>query len=456
MYGQTSFTIPPILSERFAHTASTQYYSILPSLTELVTYIQQKICSQSSAECLRYAELLHSVDTLDIDYDSISHSLRIDAYWSWREGTSKRWTEAISTTGSDPVEVGVLSSEDASDPFELSLSGFLTVVGDDEKPAPTLFSFPSRHHPLPQSQRQQQQFKISFAEPTGLHPTLCISFPSAKDLNPPSTKPLSSACSLHSYLTLPSYLFPDQYQLSTSDPLFLSSNNLVSLRAISGELDLEAPDYATTKWGSNVLLELSTPAFTTSTFAQDTPWNVTIPLHLRYLPPNPTGYTSIQIPNPIVFWACSAEEGTKFPVNPFDRVNLGWDGLFGERTMFYQLEDLGNTSWNVTDPSRLHVSLSQPQRTKTQSQAQTQSRLIQQIRVPVLQTEDTIFTPAVIEFGTVTVISLGFLWIIFKLLNGLRPSSSGSTGTTTTTTTSSKGESGAKGHDTISSEKKVQ
>ena len=85
-----------------------------------------------------------------------------------------------------------------------------------------------------------------------------ISFPNASALVPPASTPPSTTCALHTYLTLPSPLFADKYQLSTSDPIFLGSHNLVSLRSISGETDLEAPDYLVEKWGSNLLLELAT------------------------------------------------------------------------------------------------------------------------------------------------------------------------------------------------------
>ena len=73
-------------------------------------------------------------------------------------------------------------------------------------------------------------------------------------------------------------------------------------------------------------------------------------------------------------------------VNPFDRVNLGYDGLFGPKTMFYHLEPAlegGNGS----------------------------GRLVERIDVPVLQTGET----AWVEIGTVAVVLAGFLWVIWKL-----------------------------------------
>ncbi len=321
-------------------------------------------------------------------YDPISGKITENA-WSLSVGTS---------ADAEKVEVGVLSNEQTTDTSEISLSGFLTVVGEDDHPKPTLFSFPSRHHALLPSQSKDQKYTVSFLQPTGLHPTMQISFPTATSLRPPANKPDDSVCALHTYLTLPNALFADKYQLSaTADTAFMQSHHLTALRAISGETDLEAPDYVIEKWGSNLLLELATPPSPSSSKTRSSShpnpnrssdpssqeWNITIPLHLRYLLPSSTGYTTIDIPNPILFWACTAEEGTKFPVNPFDRVNLGYDGLFGGRTMFYHLDpasDLAGEEGNLDG-----------------------RRLVQRLQVPVLNTEA--WGADWVEWGTVGVAS---------------------------------------------------
>jgi hypothetical protein len=44
------------------------------------------------------------------------------------------------------------------------------------------------------------------------------------------------------------------------------------------------------------------------------------------------------VSRPVVFRACTADEGTKFLVNPFGRVNLGYDGSLEPRAMFFHLE----------------------------------------------------------------------------------------------------------------------
>jgi hypothetical protein len=265
---------------------------------------------------------------------------------------------------SSRLEVGVLSVSPPQEPEELSLGGFLTVVGDDTKPSPTLFYFPARHHPF------SAQFNTSFLQPTGLHPTLLLQISS-------SIPPLEDrSCVFHAHLTLPHQIFADKYQLS--DPLFLASKNLSQIHYITSPVDLEAPAYAMSLWGSSVLLELAPPS------ASVKEWTAQIPLHLRYLLPNSgyNGQSELEIPYPVLFWACTADEGSKFPINPFDRVNLGYDGLFGPRTLFYHLAP------------------------------DTGERLVNALSVPVLDLDKSGY----VEMGTAAVVLVGFLWVLWCLI----------------------------------------
>ncbi|EXJ83886.1 hypothetical protein A1O1_07515 [Capronia coronata CBS 617.96] len=401
---QSTFTSPPLISERFAQTASLQYYSLLSSLRPLAAYLQRNVCTPSDLVCLHTATLLNIADSVDLDYDSISHTLTLTVMWSRQPDiiydpigeftTLDAWNLDIEQKGSDKVEVGILSPGPGLEPSDLQLSGFLTVVGEDDHPKATLFSFPSRHHALSRDQAKQQRYNVSFDKPTGLHPILRISFPSANLLTEPENKPSGSVCALQTYLTLPSHIFADKYAFLSNDPLFQKSHNLGQLRSIIGETDLEAPDYVVKKWGSTVLLELQTPNSTVTNHkgSVDGPWDVTVPLHLRYLEPKAGGTSEIEVPWPIVFWACTAEDGTKFPVNPFDRTQLGYDGLFGPRTMFYHLNP-----------------------------APQNGMMVERIAVPVLDTDTA--SPTTIEYLTVVSIALGFLWVLFKLRSAFRPAS---------------------------------
>ena len=237
-------------------------------------------------------------------------------------------------------------------------------------PEPTLFSFPSRHHPP--APDLNSTYVTSFLQPTGLHPILRLTFPTT--LPPPVP-----SCALHTYLILPSYIFPDKYQLSSAN--LLASKNLHAVRSLAGEADLEAPDWVIRKWGSSMLLELAPPS-------RSGAWNADIPLHLRYLEPVEGGQKNIEMPWPVVFWACPAEEGTKMSTNPFDRVDLGYEGLFGPRTMFYHL---------TPQPARETESLSE------------------KVQVPVLGVDQV----AKVEMGTVVMVVMGTLWVLAKLVKSL-------------------------------------
>ena len=398
-----TFIQPPILSQRFTASSALQYYAALPSLSDLVAYIQRNVCLRSDLLCTHTASLLNIADSLDIDYDSISHIFTLNAFWSkppavfydpigeWT--TYDAWNlDVQQKSKNDRVEVGILAPDTATDAHDLQLSGFLTVVGEDEQPKPTRFHFPSRHHILPSLQLKQQPYTVSVLQPQGLHPTLQLSFPKADDLRPPENRPEGSQCALQSYLTLPASVFIDEYAFRSNDPLFAEMHKIRATRAIAGETDLEAPDYVIDKWGSIVLLDVTIPSIpdTNTTSTANEPWQVTVPLHLRYLAPSQDVSSSVQLPWPIVYWACTAEEGTKFPINPFDRVNLGFDGLYGPRTMFYHLEPRPAVG----------------------------ERVVEQLSVPVYPVGK--IDPNVIEVGTLAMILAGFIWVAAKLWPGLR------------------------------------
>ena len=185
-----------------------------------------------------------------------------------------------------------------------------------------------------------------------------------------------------------------------SSPNFLASKNLHSVRFLAGETDLEAPIWAIPKWGSAVLLELAPRRSTSSPRTAGTVdqpgsfWHADVPIHFRYLPPSYGGLASVSVAWPIVFWACPSDEGTKMNTNPFDRVNLGYDGLFGPRTMFYHLQPASDVN-----------------------------SLVEAIRVPVLDLQG----PKMewIESGTVMIVILGFLWVCLSLLAVISGSSGG-------------------------------
>ncbi|KAL8971836.1 MAG: hypothetical protein Q9183_000863, partial [Haloplaca sp. 2 TL-2023] len=159
--------------------------------------------------------------------------------------------------------------------------------------------------------------------------------------------------------------------------------NLAGITALYGETDLEAPDWTIGKWGSILLMELAPPSKNAN--VQEKPWHADIPLHLRYLPPSAGGMTEIEVPWPVVFWACPVDEGMVLDGNPFESKGLGYDAMFDKQTVFYH--------WQPE--------MSRPGQT-----------LVETLKVPVMDLEKTTW----VEGGTVGVVVLGAIWVVWYLV----------------------------------------
>lgn len=286
---------------------------------------------------------------------------------------------ALSAVPGQRLEVGIMTPDAPPyvGPDELGVAGLLIVLGEHEKPNPTLFAFPARH------KAAQSSFSSHFLSPAGLHPSLQLSVTSAM---PPVD---DQTCAMFAHLTLPRVIFGDRYQLQ--DDLFMASKNLTALRYMSGPVDLEAPDYVMKLWGSSVLLELKPPKAT-----QDQPWTAEVPLHLRYMSPASGGYETASIPYPTLFWACEAEQGIKFTNSPFDRPHVGYDALFSPETLF----------WHVNP------------------KPESGNMLTNDITVPVIDLEQA----AWVNLGTALAVVLGFGWVLFKLASVVKRSGLSTTG----------------------------
>ncbi|KAK2030938.1 PIG-X-domain-containing protein [Colletotrichum zoysiae] len=367
-----SFTTLP--SDRFSHSAALQYYQPLEDLSAFTQHVAEHLCPASDAACKSRAKELETAASLDISYDTISHALKVTAQWP-----HGKHRVSVASTPNHRTEVGILTTDSSAkpEPHEIGMTGGLTVLGEHKKPSSVLFNVPARHRLHAEASPRPSSFSAKFLEPAGLHPTLQLTLTSAKP-------PIDDAyCAVHAHLTLPKTVFADRYQLA--DDLFLQSKNLTALRYSTSPVDLEAPAYATRPWGSGVLLELRPPAT-----EKDEEWTAEVPLHLRYLEPGAGGYMDVEVPYPAVFWACSSEEGTKFPSSPFERVNLGYDALFGPRTVF----------WHV-DPRPVAGSV-----------AGGDGRLLSTVRVPVLEAGQAEW----VRLGTAVAVTVGFAWVMWRLM----------------------------------------
>ena len=97
-----------------------------------MTYIKEKVCV-GDALCTSKAKGLLYADYFDFDFDAISQSVTLSAFWH-KSPSTETWTESIDNRkGSIKVELGVLANEKPTQPEELSLGGFLAVIGEDKK-----------------------------------------------------------------------------------------------------------------------------------------------------------------------------------------------------------------------------------------------------------------------------------------------------------------------------------
>ncbi|KAG7114950.1 Protein pbn1 like protein [Verticillium longisporum] len=338
-----------------------QYYELIEDISPFVDFISQH-CAPSDAACTSRASTLSTAAAIDMSWDTTSESLKVTAQWP--HGSQPL---SVASTPGHRTEVGILGLDPSAqaEAHELGISGALTVLDTGKGPSPVMFAFPTRHR------QSDASFTCGFLPPTGLHPTLQLSLTGSQ---PPADQ-AEGRCTLNAYLTLPKTIFADRYQLS--DDLFLASKNLTALRHATSPVDLEAPAYATRVWGSSILLELAPPARAAA-------WTAEVPLHLRYLAPNTAGHADVRAPYPAVFWACDAGEGAEFPSTPFERANLGYDALFGPKTVF----------WHVEPRPRAG------------------DRLLSHVRVPVLDADDAPW----VRVGTAAAVVLGFGWVLWVLV----------------------------------------
>ena len=135
------FTRAPIAAERFSSSASLQYYDSSTTdqvssaaMSNLVDYLNERICPKEADNlCRDRARALGFAEYVDIDYDTISQSLSLRAFFQ-PKAISDTWDERIETPETPAkTEFGIFANEEASRSQELSLGGYLVTLGEDSK-----------------------------------------------------------------------------------------------------------------------------------------------------------------------------------------------------------------------------------------------------------------------------------------------------------------------------------
>lgn len=91
-----------------------------------------------------------TADSVDVDYDSISHTLKVTGLWT--SPPKGGWVEKIHkpSSGKDQIELGLLGAEKGIEAEEIKMGGLLAVVGEDKKLSTCNpdFQRPLRFHPV--------------------------------------------------------------------------------------------------------------------------------------------------------------------------------------------------------------------------------------------------------------------------------------------------------------------
>jgi hypothetical protein len=136
----------PVLSERFSMATSNQYYAYLGDIQTMIGQFQILICGEKGYEwCTGTTAEFMTSRYIDVDYDTISRAVVLTAGYPSAHEKGEGWTEEIRLPSQDAtVEIGVLNHESNADPEDIQFGGFLTVLGQDERPS-TSHPPPSTH-----------------------------------------------------------------------------------------------------------------------------------------------------------------------------------------------------------------------------------------------------------------------------------------------------------------------
>ena len=132
-------------------STTSQYYDYIDEIDRIKGPFQRTFCGENAShECYDMVNSFATSSYVDIDYDTISRGVVLTAGWVQARDDEKGWTQKIRQPSKDAtVEIGVLSLEGNADPEDIQFGGFLTVLGQDEKPSTSFHLAHYPHHSVP-------------------------------------------------------------------------------------------------------------------------------------------------------------------------------------------------------------------------------------------------------------------------------------------------------------------
>jgi len=135
----------PILLEGSNALPTFHFFENAPLMSTVAETFLSNVCKSDSAQdswhlaCKDPITQLESASNVDIDFDAESKKLIFSVLWGPQasgEFASGRSTRQYRHLGAaDRLEVGMLQGQGAKKPGELSLGGYLTVIGEDSHPS---------------------------------------------------------------------------------------------------------------------------------------------------------------------------------------------------------------------------------------------------------------------------------------------------------------------------------
>ena len=142
--------------------------------SRFISRILQGLCDQGSPDCPQALQGVSTAHLLDLDYDTISSTLVVRTFWQTQThgDTSRNVFD-----GHQTIELGVFDAQEPDAPEEHKLSGWLTVLGENNESG----NFSQTSRSLITCSNHFRAHSLLFSQPPPLNCRFqrqCLDFPS--------------------------------------------------------------------------------------------------------------------------------------------------------------------------------------------------------------------------------------------------------------------------------------